>query len=103
MERDYVYRNEEITYLKLEVFILKQILCQLIVPLYFPIRKKMIKPILILFFLVGCGWSQFHYTHKEFIKDSNVTKRESIKIKSMVKEWCTSNNRAYRSYGCHRC
>ena len=44
--------------------------------------KKIIKPILIIFFLVGCGWSQFHYTHKEFIKDSNVTKRESIKIKS---------------------
>ena len=44
--------------------------------------KKTIKPILIIFFLASCGWSQFHYTHKEFIKDSQVTKRESIKIKS---------------------
>lgn len=37
---------------------------------------------LILFFIVGCGWSQFQYTHKEYIKDSQVTKKESIKIKS---------------------
>ena len=40
------------------------------------------KLIVILFFLTGCGWSQFHYTHKEYIKDSQVTKKESIKIKS---------------------
>jgi hypothetical protein len=44
--------------------------------------KKIMKPILIIFFLVGCGWSQFHYIHKEFIKDSTITKRESVKIKS---------------------
>ena len=44
--------------------------------------KKIIKSVLIITFLSSCGWSQFHYTHKEFIKDSQVTKRESIKIKS---------------------
>ena len=44
--------------------------------------NSIIKTILILFFLVSCGWSQFHYSHKEFIKDSQVTKRESIKIRS---------------------
>ena len=37
---------------------------------------------LIVCFLASCGWSQFRYSHKEFIKDSQVTKRESIKIKS---------------------
>ena len=44
--------------------------------------KSTIKIALILFFIVGCGWSQFHYSHTEYIKDSEVTKRESIKIKS---------------------
>ena len=33
-------------------------------------------------FLASCGWSQFRYSHKEYIKDSEVIKRESIKIKS---------------------
>ena len=37
---------------------------------------------LIICFLASCGWSQFRYSHKEYIKDSEVTKRESIKIKS---------------------
>lgn len=44
--------------------------------------KKIFKVLLMIFFIVGCGWSQFHYSHKEFIKDSQVTKKESIKIKS---------------------
>jgi len=44
--------------------------------------KRIFKVLLMLFFIVGCGWSQFRYSHKEFIKDSEVTKKESIKIKS---------------------
>tara|TARA_R110000796_G_scaffold123761_3_gene238163 strand:- start:639 stop:860 length:222 start_codon:yes stop_codon:yes gene_type:complete len=44
--------------------------------------KNVIKISLVVFFIVGCGWSQFRYNHKEFIKDSQVTKRESIKIRS---------------------
>jgi len=44
--------------------------------------NPILKLIVILFLLPGCGWSQFHYTHKEYIKDSQVTKKESIKIKS---------------------
>ena len=44
--------------------------------------EKIFKVLLMIFFIVGCGWSQFHYSHKEFIKDSQVTKKESIKIKS---------------------
>ena len=32
--------------------------------------------------MASCGWSQFRYHHKEYIKDSDVTKKESIKIKS---------------------
>tara|TARA_R110002020_G_scaffold429102_1_gene638611 strand:+ start:108 stop:329 length:222 start_codon:yes stop_codon:yes gene_type:complete len=44
--------------------------------------KNVIKISLVVFFIVGCGWSQFRYSHKEFIKDSQVTKRESIKIRS---------------------
>ena len=44
--------------------------------------NNIIKIALVLFFIVGCGWSQFRYSHKEFIKDSQVTKRESIKIRS---------------------
>jgi hypothetical protein len=44
--------------------------------------KRIFPTFLMTFFIIGCGWSQFHYTHKEFIKDSNVIKRESIKIKS---------------------
>tara|TARA_R110002060_G_scaffold68566_1_gene77292 strand:+ start:12 stop:233 length:222 start_codon:yes stop_codon:yes gene_type:complete len=44
--------------------------------------KSTIQIALVLFIIVGCGWSQFHYSHKEYIKDSEVTKRESIKIKS---------------------
>ena len=44
--------------------------------------NSIIKTMLIVCFLASCGWSQFRYSHKEFIKDSQVTKRESIKIKS---------------------
>ena len=44
--------------------------------------NNIIKIALVLFFIVGCGWSQFNYSHKEFIKDDQVTKRESIKIRS---------------------
>ena len=44
--------------------------------------NAIIKPVLMICFLASCGWSQFHYSHKEFIKDSQVTKRESIKIRS---------------------
>ena len=44
--------------------------------------NNIIKISLILFFIVGCGWSQFNYSHKEFIKDDQVKKRESIKIRS---------------------
>ena len=31
--------------------------------------NNIIKIALVLFFIVGCGWSQFNYSHKEFIKD----------------------------------
>ena len=44
--------------------------------------NSIIKTMLIVCFLASCGWSQFRYSHKEFIKDSQATKRESIKIKS---------------------
>ena len=40
--------------------------------------NSIIKTMLIVCFLASCGWSQFRYSHKEFIKDSQVTKRESI-------------------------
>ena len=44
--------------------------------------KKLIKLPLILFFIVGCGLSQIQYKHKEVLKDSEVTKREIIKLRS---------------------
>ena len=44
--------------------------------------NAIIKPMLMICFLASCGWSQFRYSHKEYIKDSQVTKRETIKIKS---------------------
>ena len=44
--------------------------------------NSIIKTMLIVCFLASCGWSQFRYSHKEYIKDSEVIKRESIKIKS---------------------
>tara|TARA_R110000744_G_scaffold105524_5_gene201659 strand:+ start:41 stop:265 length:225 start_codon:yes stop_codon:yes gene_type:complete len=44
--------------------------------------NSIVKISLVLFLIMGCGWSQFNYSHKEFIKDDQVKKRESIKIRS---------------------
>ena len=44
--------------------------------------NRILKMILTLLIISGCGWSQLQYKHKEVLKDSEVTKKEIIKLRS---------------------